>query len=324
MNWHRSYDYKLDWFTSFVAVAEHHGFSPAARALFRSQPRVSVQMAELERALGMRLFDRSVQPVALTPEGRSLLPLAIALLDAVQDIEEFSAAAAGEIYGSVKVGMYPSAAAALFPQVVSRLSEAHPNLELVLWEGSTLSLEEGLVKGEVDLIVRPMLPAPDNNHLVHTLLWSEPIVAVVPEHHKLAEEASVNLEELAGTPLVMIGESFARGGSQFETDLAFAAAGLMPTAAFHTSQPQTLVAMARQGLGIGLTNALAMQTSNLDGVRLLDVAGTSYRREVALWWRQDGAQTRAIDAVRDVVVKVAEIVGIVFSATGSPGSTPPG
>lgn len=60
MSWHRSYEYKLDWFTSFVAVAEYHDFSPAARVLFRSQPRVSVQMAELGRALGMRVFDRSV------------------------------------------------------------------------------------------------------------------------------------------------------------------------------------------------------------------------------------------------------------------------
>ncbi|TCM37594.1 LysR family transcriptional regulator [Kribbella sp. VKM Ac-2568] len=76
-----AYGYRLDWIVSFVAVARHGGFSAAAKATFRSQSRISEHVAELEKALGVQLFDRTAHPAALTPEVRALLPHAEEILN---------------------------------------------------------------------------------------------------------------------------------------------------------------------------------------------------------------------------------------------------
>jgi DNA-binding transcriptional LysR family regulator len=89
-------------------------------------------------------------------------------------------------------------------------------------------------------------------------------MAVFHESHRLSTAPSVSLPELAELPLISIGE----GTRQFESHLAFASAGLNPASVFQTNQPQTLLSLVRHGLGTGVTNALAVTTANLDGVRL--------------------------------------------------------
>ena len=62
-----AYGFRMDWIVSFVAVARHGGFSAAAKATFRSQSRISEHIAELEKALGVQLFDRTTHPARLPP-----------------------------------------------------------------------------------------------------------------------------------------------------------------------------------------------------------------------------------------------------------------
>ncbi|MDX6264686.1 MAG: hypothetical protein QOH84_6374, partial [Kribbellaceae bacterium] len=109
----------------------------------------------------------------------------------------------------------------------------------------------------------------------------------------------VSLGELAGLPLITIGE--ASGARQFESHLAFASAGLNPSSVFRTNQPQTLLALVRQGLGVGVTNALAMTTANLDGVRLVPIHDAGVERQVAVFWHRERPKSSALAAVIDAV-----------------------
>src|ERR1700712_1815682 len=95
----KAHSFRLEWVSSFVAVAHEGGFSAAAKALFRSQPRVSTHVAEFEHALGTKLFDRTVQPVALTPEGRALLPHAEEVLARLTLFDEVTSGAHGPLRG---------------------------------------------------------------------------------------------------------------------------------------------------------------------------------------------------------------------------------
>lgn len=291
--------FRLDWITSFVAVARHGGFSAAAAALYRSQPRISIHVAELERVLGVRLFDRSVHPIVLTPEGRALLPHAEAVLLHVQQL--CGGTPAGSARGEVRLAIYPSAAAFLLPDLLVRLGRLYPQVKLGLREGPTVLLDELVLGGGADLAVRPVLPPVEGGKLDHSVLWDEPLVAVVRAHDPLAWQASVELNELAGLPLITIGEGEEEASPQFETNLAFDQAGLSPQVVFRSNQPQTLVALVRRGLGIGVTNALAMTTSNLEGVGLVPIADAHYQRDVALWWRSDQPRSPAVDAVRELI-----------------------
>ena len=71
---------------TFLAVAETGSVTQAARALGYTQPAVSRQVAALEHLLGGRLFDRSHQPLALTPFGSSIYPHARATLLLIDDL----------------------------------------------------------------------------------------------------------------------------------------------------------------------------------------------------------------------------------------------
>lgn len=283
-----AYGFRMDWIVSFVAVARHNGFSAAGKAVFRGQSRISEHVADLERALGVQLFDRTAHPARLTPEGRKLLPHAEQILNGLGDLSSGG--------GQIRFGAYPSAAAYLFPQVVRRLPA---NITLHLVEGPSVDLESALLRGDIDLAIRPVHPLVADESLEHEVLWREPLVAVFAESHPLAAAESVSLEQLAALPLISIGES--AGPRQFESHLAFASAGLNPESAFRTNQPQTLLSLVRHGLGVGVTNELAVTTANLDGVRLVPIHDAAVERQVALFSRRSRLNSPALDHVIDVI-----------------------
>jgi LysR family hydrogen peroxide-inducible transcriptional activator len=292
------YHYRIDWIVSFVAVARYGGFSAAAKALYRSQPRVSSHIADFERELGTKLLDRSVHPAVLTPEGRALLPHAEEILRRLNVLADLTG---GVVRGEVRLGAYPSAAAYLYPLAVRALRRSHPKARLVLREGPSVALGGALISGDVDLAIRPLLPLINADQVAHRILWREPLVAVFREDHPLARSRFVWLGQIATLPVISIGESDEGYGRQYETNLAFANAGLTPTITAQTNQPQTLISLVRHGMGTGVTNSLAMTTANIEGVALVPIADGHCERVVALWWRGDGVTSPAVDAVREVI-----------------------
>lgn len=296
-----AYRYRLDWFVSFVSVVEHGGFSAAAQALYRSQSRISTHVSELERSLGVQLFDRSHHPVSLTAEGRSLLPHARGILRHLQAASEEAGRAAHRVSGRVRLGAYPSAAAHLFPFLFERSAAQFPGIELAPWEGATRELEAALISGDIDLAIRPVLPVPTSDALTFQPLWQEPLVAVVPGDDRPA--GPLRLADLAAKPLITIGENTDRANDHFETSLVFEQAGLVPDVVFRTNQPQTLIALVRKGIAVGMTNALAMVMANTSGVRLIPISDVTYGREVALWWRNDRTPTEAHEAIQTLLAE---------------------
>lgn len=288
--------YRIDWITSFVAVAHHGSFSAAAKSLYRSQPRVSSHVAALERLVGRRLVDRSVQPAILTPEGRGLLPHAEEI---IRRLDLLAETAEGTVCGTVRLGCYPSVAAYLYPRVVRALRASHPQVRLVLHEGPSLELGSQLADGGIDLAVRPLHPLVNSHRVTSQVLWREPLVAVVRADHPLAKADRVTLAQAARLPVISIGESDDGHSRQYETNLAFANLDLHPVISERTNQPQTLICLVRHGLGVGITNALAMTTANTDGVALVPLADQGCQRVVAAWWRLNEGPSPAVEAVRE-------------------------
>lgn len=292
---------KLDRLRTFLTVVRRGSFSAAAQELYLPQPRVSGHIADLERALGATLFDRSRQPVALTDSGQRLLPYAQSVVESLRSAaQDVAGADDEEVAGSVVVGMYPSAAAQLYGPLLASLAESHPRVELHLWEGSTLELESALDEGDVDLAVRPALPAPQAaGRMTSVRLWVEPLVVAVPEDSPLAGRTVLRLVDLEGLALITIGPAQGElgGPGGFESSQALLAAGLQGQVAHWTNQPQTLVSLVRSGLGVGVTNLLAMQTANLDGVTVIPLSDEGCTRAVALWHRSDAVETAAVGVV---------------------------
>ncbi|MCX5530161.1 LysR family transcriptional regulator [Streptomyces sp. NBC_00006] len=276
-------DLRLEWLVSFLGVVDTGSFSAAAELTHRSQPRVSMHVAALEREAGVPLFDRDRRPVTPTDAGAVLAEHARAILRRLAGAEAAMAGYRGAARGVVTLGSYPSASVAFVPQLLERMARTRPAIKVVLVERSTLELDAALASGEVDICLRPMAPPPGPS-VESRPLWWEGLIAVHPPDHLLAElPEPLPLAAVAAHPLITIGRLGSSEAMGFETYRAFSERGLEPNAVQATNQPQTLISLVRSGLGIGVTNLLAVATADTSGVvaRKLDVP---CGRRVAVHW----------------------------------------
>lgn len=287
---------QLAWIESFVAVVDHGGFGAAAERLFRSQSRVSSHIADLEARLHTVLFDRSVRPVALTEAGRAFLPHARSVLSALSYGHDAVAAVEGLVWGRIALGTYPSAGAKVVPDVLRRFTTLHPDVRIELVEAAVHGLDDALASGRVALAVRPELPEVEPE-VTGVLLWEEPMQVVVPIDDPLARaEGPVPLSVLSARPLIITGANLHHDAEALEL---LADRDLSLHVAYVSDQPQNLVGLVAAGLGVGFTNLLALQTVRLDGVRVLGVEGTLWRR-AGIYWSNRRPLEPAAKVLRDL------------------------
>lgn len=279
-----SADVRLEWFVSFLAVIDTGSFVAAAEATRRSQPRVSMHVAALEREIGLPLFDRRKRPVALTDAGAALSGHARGILAELESAEAAMAPWRGGTRGVVTLGSYPSASAAFVPDLLDTLSHTNPDVKVVLVERSTLELDEALTSGAIDVYLRPMSPAPTSPSVHSRVLWRESLVVIHPDDHPLSEVPDpVPLDAVVAHPIVSIGRLDAPEMSDFESYQLFRDGGFDIEPVQATNQPQTLVALVRRGIGVGVTNWLAAQVADTSGVRVRKLKAPA-RRRVAVCW----------------------------------------
>jgi DNA-binding transcriptional LysR family regulator len=292
----------LDWIETFVAVVDCGGFSAAADTVHRSQSRVSSHVASLEQTLGARLFDRRHRPVVLTDVGEAFLPHARAVLADLDRAQAEVDAVLGVVRGHVLLGSYPSASAAFVPGVLRAFTARHPQVSVDLSERPTLDLTEALESGRLHLVLRPLAPHDHTDGLAFRPLWREPLVAVFPPGHPLAAlPPPLPLEELAAHPLVTIGGSLGRD-VRYEAHMALSRLDAAPRIAWQTDQPQTLVSFVRTGLGVGITNALAMAVSDTAGVVVTEVGGPGDGRTAGVYWNPNRDTPRAARALLETIL----------------------
>jgi DNA-binding transcriptional LysR family regulator len=292
----------IDWLETFVAVVDSGGFSAAAGTVHRSQSRVSSHVASLEQALGARLFDRAHRPVVLTDVGEAFLPHARAVLADLDRGRADVDAVLGVVRGHVVLGSYPSASAAFVPAVLRAFTRRHPHVTVDLSERVTLDLSGALETGQLHLALRPLVPHDHAGGLTFRPLWREPLVAVFPPDHPLADvPPPLPLAELVAHPLVTIGGTVGRD-VRYEAHMALQHLDTAPRIAWQTDQPQTLVNFVRTGLGVGITNALAMAVSDTEGVVVAEVGALGDGRTAAVFWNPHRAVPRAAHALLEAIL----------------------
>ncbi|GGU12937.1 LysR family transcriptional regulator [Nocardioides albus] len=302
-------DVRLEWLVSFLAVVETGGFSSAAEATHRSQPRVSMHVASLERAVGVPVLDRRKRPSEVTPAGAALLRHARSILREVELAEAEMSSFRGGARGVVNFGAYPSASAAFMPQVLRDLAESEPDITVSLVETDTLELDSALLRGEIDLCLRPVTPRPTQGAIRTRPLWRERLVAVIPEGDLLAaEDKPLDVADIAHRDLISIGRLESDVPPSFEAYQLFRDEGYELNPVQATNQPQSLVSMVRAGLGIGLTNALAAQISDLSGVKVRELNGP-HERVVAVCWNADAVLSPAARTVLTALAQAPAPVG---------------
>ncbi|MEU8225980.1 LysR family transcriptional regulator [Kribbella sp. NPDC048915] len=186
----------------FREVAERGTFTAAAAALGYTQSAVSRQIAALERAAGSKLLERRREGVALTAAGQVVLRNAAAVLDRIDATARELAGLPAE-GGTVRLGWYPSAGAALLPRAVGALRRTHPAVTVTTREGTTPTLVRALRAGTIDLALiasAPPFRPPDSETPALKLetLSERSLCVAVPAGHPLAAGDSVDVADLRG------------------------------------------------------------------------------------------------------------------------------
>lgn len=145
---------KLQQLETFFWTVTLGSFSAAAERLHATQSTVSMRIRELERSLGVELFDRSQRSARLTPKGRELMDYAGRLLDLTAEIEH-RVAAPESVTGSVRLGVAEVVSLTWLPRLIELIFDIYPRVHLEIDEGLTAELMDGLASGALDLTFAP-------------------------------------------------------------------------------------------------------------------------------------------------------------------------
>lgn len=251
---------------AFHAVATEGSFTKAARLLHVTQPTLSQEVKALEDAHGVLLFDRSRRGVALTEVGHALFAVTRRLFAAEQEALELLAGVRHLEGGSLAVGADgPFHAVPLLAAFAKR----HPGPTVTLSVGNSQVLLQGLLDTKIDVAV--LGGVPDDPRLTIVPFRRDPVKALLPRGHRLAERRAVTLQEMAAERLVM-----REPGSMTRTlvEQAFADAGLTPASTLEIESREAVVEAVAAGLGLGFISAAEFTPDPrlvllpLDGVRV--------------------------------------------------------
>ncbi len=142
----------------FLAVAREENMTEAANVLHVTQPTLSRQIADLERELGVTLFDRTNRACVLTGEGMRLRQRAEEILSLVDQTEAELADQDGALAGTIRIGAGETQAMRFVLQVFAGLHRDHPGVKVELYTGNADAVEERLERGLLDfgLLIEPV------------------------------------------------------------------------------------------------------------------------------------------------------------------------
>lgn len=179
-----------------LSIAASGSFTKAAAARGISQPALSNSMALLEKALGVRVLERSRSGAALTDYGRLLATHAQALTTLLARASEDVRLKKQGLEGLLAVGASPLACVELVPNAIAKISRASPNILVQIFERPDDQLMHGLRTGELDVVVSPAGPEADPADVAREMLLHDVPLVIVRPRNPLARRKSISLKEL--------------------------------------------------------------------------------------------------------------------------------
>ncbi|WP_406351459.1 LysR substrate-binding domain-containing protein [Streptomyces sp. NBC_01635] len=264
----------------FVAVAEEEHVGRAAERLHISQSPLSRQIAQLEKSLGLTLFERSQQRIRLTSDGRVFLTEAAALLRHADRLENLGRRLGRGEEGGLCVGYVGDAMhTGLLPRALRELHDDRPGIHVALYDLTASQQFEGLRQRSLDIALVPQAPPETDPDLRSALLLEDPLFLAMPTSHPLADVREIPPGDLDAQPWVALEDS---------QDLAWrddfvascAAVGFTPDIRLEAPDPLTALGLVASGLGMAFVQK-SMLRGHIPGVTVRDLPW--FQRSVRLW-----------------------------------------
>ena len=289
----------------YVLTLAHEGsFSKAADTLNITQPSLSQYIKKIEREIGLELFDRANGDIRLTDAGRVYIDAGKKILDIEHQMENSFTDLADHKTGSLIIGAAPYRAASMLPVIASRFQSLHPGMHLVVREGTTVELVEGMEHGEYDLALT-LLPIDDRLFRWEKIVEEELILAVpssyspfttttVPDRKHPAVDASV----LNGKSMIMLTDAqFMQ--KQLENLLLDHHLSVHPAAIVKSLEAQ--IEFVKAGVGMALMPSGIERFCKPGDAVFYSFTGSLPRREVVVMWRKDQKLSKTAEELKTVI-----------------------
>jgi LysR family transcriptional activator of glutamate synthase operon len=278
---------------SFVAVAEELQFTRAASRMGIAQSSLSAQIRQLERELGLPVFDRTTRHVALTDAGELLLERARLVLAAVDEMTADLQRVRGILSGRVSIGLTQTPGPIDVVRLLTEFSTHHPAIELSVREDLSVHLAKELREDRLDIGFLTITEPADCRALHVEPLAQEDLVAIVAPDHELADRVSLPIDALQGQRLVV-----SPPGATIRKAVTAAArdAGITLDIGFESREVTRIRAIVAAGLAIAV---LPRSDANTPGpeVKAIPFEDAALVHQISLCWRDGRRHSPAAQAL---------------------------
>jgi LysR family hydrogen peroxide-inducible transcriptional activator len=187
-----------------VAVATYKSFVAAAEKCFVTQPTLSMQIHKLEEELNVKLFDRNKHPISTTEVGEEIVAQAKIILSEASKIQEIINHRQGSVTGSFRIGIIPTLAPYIIPQLLENYAKTHHDLKLIVTELQTNDIVRQLKNDELDcgLLSTPL----EDNNIKEYPLFYESLVAYFNKDEKVLSKRTVSPADIDLKRIWMLNE----------------------------------------------------------------------------------------------------------------------
>lgn len=258
----------------FREVASHRSFTRASKALFLSQPAVSMQIKQLESVVGMPLFVKQGKQLSLTDAGEEIRVLSDSLLQQIEETQQNLEQIACGNQGKLRLAV-ATTVASVATRLMARFNSLHPALSLHF----TVTNREGLIdlleNNETDIVI--MGKPPEDLQLETQEFMANPLVVIAPPDHPLGNrQKTVSLNELFQYDFILREPS---SGTRRAIERFLAAEGRSLKSSMEMNSNDAIKQSVAEGLGLGIVSIHTVTTELEQGsLKIIDTTGFPLQR----------------------------------------------
>lgn len=285
-----------------VAVDTYRSFVIAADKCFITQPTLSMQVQKLEEFLNVKIFDRSKQPVVPTEIGTQIIAQARTVLQENLKIKELIDSQQHDIIGELKIGIIPTIAPYLLPEVIAGMLEKYPDLKLLIWEYTTEDIIHHLKTGVIDcgILATPLV----DSSLIETPLYYENFVSYISKNSKLYKKKAIDADDLADENIWLLNEGHCMR-SQVLSICRSTKNNRLQSLTYNTGSVETLIRMVDVNDGATLLPELAIkELNNRQLNKIRHFKSPEPVREISLVTHKNFVKKRMLNALREEILAI--------------------
>lgn len=240
-----------DRYEIFLKVCETGSFSKAGESLNYTQSGISQMMAGLEEELDVQLFARVKRGVILTDNGARLIPYIQEMVNQKNKLRQAAFQITHKIEGTLRVGSFSSITALWMPDVIHFFDEHYPNVNVEIFDGNYDQIRDWITHGQVDCGFLSSIVADD---LKFYPLHDDPLCAVFPIGHPLAEQEQISLPKLFEYPLII-----ETPGCDNDIQHLLTRCSVKPKIRYSFRDDTLIMAFVKNGLGVTISQELVLK-----------------------------------------------------------------